>query len=118
MIRRTIVHRRNRTKMEKANNEISVPANPTFQMDGADDITMTLDVAVTLNGVPQIVAQLPLGGGPVLPTGAVMVSPNVITLQYGTTIDQPSGVVVPVNDPAARTSTGGPISSGAFAVAP
>lgn len=86
-----------------------VAKTPVFTAEfTTPNILLTFDVPVVLAGIPQFLTNTSK-----LPTAATQPTPQTIQLAY----DTPGAVtsfVVPPNDPAIRSSTGGFCSPGSF----
>lgn len=94
----------------RANPKLSANTVGTFDFT-TPNVTITLDMPVTLNGIPQILTNTGK-----LPVSATRPTPTSVVLVYDTP-GSVTTVTVPNNDPAIRTVTGGWLSAGTFPAA-
>lgn len=111
MIRRTIINRRNRRNIDSG-----IPGNPNDAAVTAVGIatvtvTLTLNAPCSLSGVPQV---LSVGANGSLPVSASMTDPSHVALVYALTQAASTDFIVPNQDPALRTYTGGYVAAGTF----
>src|SRR5256885_58610 len=93
-------HRRNRTRFDPSNVPAGADATATLAIV-TGKVVMTLSVACSLKGIPQVFVQ------GVAPTAAVMLSPSSCQLTYAAPPVAGNAYVVPGRDPALRTRNGG-----------
>lgn len=104
MIRRTIVNRRNRRKLDTA---VTTGGNDTLLPTvtiALTVVTFTFNQPVSLKGVPQIQS---VGANASLPLSATRPTPTTVACTYAATQAASTSFVIPDKDPAIRTYTGG-----------
>ncbi|HEY3620781.1 MAG TPA: hypothetical protein VGK96_28590 [Candidatus Sulfotelmatobacter sp.] len=101
MIRRPIVHRRNRRKLQNGIGPAGVQATLTAHSVAANVVTATLSTTVQLQGIPR---SWTVQG--VAPTAAVQTSATTINLTYAAAVTTNTFAGV-ANDPNVTTPSGG-----------
>lgn len=100
MLRKPRVNRANRTKPDPSMISRGTPAVAVATISAAKGL-FTFSVPISLNGIPQIT----VNGA--LPTSATPVGSNAVLLDYAADVVALQAWIIPYNDPAIRTATGG-----------
>lgn len=100
MIRRPVKTRFNRRRPDPAQmaQPVDGVATPTI---ASGNVLLTFNVPVSLSGTPAITNE------GVLPVGATRPTPTTVLLDYAAPVVSTDVLVIPANDPAIRTNTGG-----------
>jgi hypothetical protein len=104
MVRQTKKSRRNRNRFDPSNTPAGSDASATLAIV-TGKVVVTLSVACSLSGIPQILVQ------GVAPTAAVMLTPSSCQLTYAVAPVAGNSYVVPGRDPALRTRNGGYVAA-------
>jgi len=100
MIRRTIKHRRSKTRPVPGNVPQGTPVVVVMTLVGGQ-IQCDFSMPVSVSGTPAVTSQ------GVLPTGCTVNSATRITLAYADAVIATNVGVYPPNDPAVRSANGG-----------
>jgi hypothetical protein len=98
------INRRNRGRFDPSNVPAGSDATPTLAIV-TGKVVVTLSVACSLKGIPQVRVQ----GQP--PTAAVMLTPSSCQLTYAAVPVAGNTYFVPGRDPALRTRNGGYVAA-------
>ena len=116
MIRRTIVHRKNRRQLDPSNTGLPVFATPTASTPTTTHATLTFTT-------PMSVGPIPLAGDPTAITcgsetllSVAVTSPTVFVLTFSGNVST-NDVVIPSNCPTFRTYQGGYATPGSYPTA-
>jgi hypothetical protein len=104
MLQATKTHRRNRGRFDPSNVPVGSEATPTLAIV-AGKVVVSLSVACSLSGIPQVLVQ------GVAPTAAVMLTPSACQLTYAAVPAAGNAYIVPGRDPALRTRNGGYVAA-------
>jgi hypothetical protein len=105
MIRRPIRHTRNRNRPDPSNRPRGTDSVATASIV-ATKLQLDFDQPVSVDGIPRILVQ---GAAP---TSVVQDNATRVTLDYAAAVVATNILIIPANDPAIRTRTGGYVVAG------
>jgi hypothetical protein len=112
-IRRTIKHRANRKKKQRANRpQPTSPIGIVSATPALEVMTIVFDQPVMLNGVPQYTTDV----GGASPVSAALTNPTTLALTFDADVALATVVNIPHEEPAVRNASGGFVTPRTFPV--